>query len=542
MFNYLVVISILIFCFACQNENKIFQARAPKYNENFVQLKNNQFYLKNEVFYPLMINYVACIRKLNDKFVVSPIREYDDPTYFEGSDVDSVLHNLKGHLTLIKELGFNSIRLVFRTGLNRFIEKQSIDFYDNQNPQKIPLEGNEQILIDCAKQFLDIADSLGLKVMYLIEPPIDQAQIENFTKKLLSTFRERNVIYAYDFFNEPLYFDNENKPSDQKNRSKKDAYSIVSKWHEWVREYAPYHLFTIGFAEPIEVFEWDPSILPVDFIQIHSYHPLRYPNEIAWYCSYMNKPILIGETSLPADNDSITYEEQRQFMIDAFRYARDFGCIGFGWWQFQEVQWGNYEHDFTALINHKGTTQTKDGNFIIKGSLKPAAYEVKNLLSYKPSDKIKNNKWVNYYNMLGYQNIVLKGKIVEAGSNKPIEGAVIRGWTEWWDIAANTYTDSLGNFTLYSNKEFIHFQVSAPGKETLFFDYKTQYKPNVDNPIPWDKLPHQQLEYHKISYQPFLNKDTTGAIYKTFHFNPELFNKAQYQGQMNTLVLKKAEW
>ncbi len=538
MFNCIYTLFLIIFILSCNKNVKKIVIRGPIPNDYYVQIQNGQFVYKKDTFFPLMLNYVACIRKIHNEYVLSPAQEYDDPSLWEGNTPDSVYHVLKGHLTLIKELGFNSIRFVYRVGLNRFQENQQITCYDEQGKQEIPLQGNEHILLNCANEFINLADSLGLKVMFLLEPPIDNAELKKYTIQLLQYFKDQPAIFAFDFFNEPLYFDNENKPANQKNREKEDAYRIVAEWNEMVRTHAPYHLFTIGFAEPIEVFEWDPSILPVDFVQIHTYHPLRYPNEVSWYCDYISKPVMIGETSLPADNDSITYEEQRQFMVDAFQYARDKGCIGFGWWQFQEVKWGNYEHDYTALINHQGITKTQNGNFIIQGSLKPAALEVKNLLNYQPKPKTPE-KWVNYYNMLGYHNIVIKGRVLEAETQNPIEGAVIRGWTEWWDIAANTYTDSLGNFTLYSNKEFVHFQVSAPGKENLIFNFRGIYKPTVNNPIPWDKLPNQALEYHKISYHPFLSKDTTHARYKVFHFDPEKFNKAQYEATMKTIYLKK---
>jgi hypothetical protein len=48
---------------------------------------------------------------------------------------------------------------------------------------------------------------------------------------------------------------------------------------------------------------------------------------------------------------------------------------------------------------------------------------------------------------MGYNNFVIKGKIIDKKTKKPIEGAVIRGWTQWWNIAWNTYSDENGNFT-----------------------------------------------------------------------------------------------
>ena len=84
--------------------------------------------------------------------------------------------------------------------------------------------------------------------------------------------------------NEPLYLDSEPV------RKKKNALKIVKNWSNLMKRHAPYQLFTIGFAEPIEVFQWDPYLLPVDFVQFHTYHPLRVPNEIYWYSKYIGKP------------------------------------------------------------------------------------------------------------------------------------------------------------------------------------------------------------------------------------------------------------
>ena len=114
-------------------------------------------------------------------------------------------------------------------------------------------EDREKIL-DGVSDVLNIAESHGLKVMLLLKPPFEK-EIENFTIEMLKRFSDNPTIFAYDFMNEPLYFDIE------PNRTKTDAVKIVSKWKDMMKEYAPNHLLTIGFSEPIEVFEWDPSML-----------------------------------------------------------------------------------------------------------------------------------------------------------------------------------------------------------------------------------------------------------------------------------------
>jgi hypothetical protein len=78
---------------------------------------------------------------------------------------------------------------------------------------------------------------------------------------------------------------------------------------------------------------------------MHTYHPLRVPNEIYWYSKNVNKPWMIGETSLPADNDSISYSDQTQFLKEAYLRTKNCGGSGFGWWAFQDVtSWGTFEH------------------------------------------------------------------------------------------------------------------------------------------------------------------------------------------------------
>ena len=57
--------------------------------------------------------------------------------------------------------------------------------------------------------------------MLLIKPPIDNEALENFYGKNTERFQNNPTIFAYDFMNEPLYFDA--KPR----RAKTEAMKIV---------------------------------------------------------------------------------------------------------------------------------------------------------------------------------------------------------------------------------------------------------------------------------------------------------------------------
>ena len=512
----------------------------------FVYTSGKDFKIKDKRFFPLMLNYSVSIRNINGVYFPSGIKEYENPDVFEGNCKDSSLNVIKGHFKLIKELGFNTIRLI---GFDKMSRNKRGEYgfsvsMENSNDFLTIKDGASQI-IHTLNDVIDIAKELDLHLMILIKPPINNADIETFTQKILSAFKNEQTVFAFDFFNEPLYFDlNDNSKDTYIFREKKDAYNIVSNWKEMMMCYAPNQLFTIGFAEPIEVFEWDPTILPVDFVNMHTYHPLRVPNEIYWYSKHIEKPWMIGETSLPADNDSISYKDQKQFLNEAYLRSINCGGSGFGWWAFQDVtSWGTFEHNYTSLLNHDGVTYTSDGKHRILGSVKPAGLEVKNLSKLKPSYSCPC--WTNYYNMLGYENYVIEGKILKARSLKNVSGAVIRGWNEDWSVGANTFSDENGNFTLYSNTEFVHFEISAPGLNNVRMDLKTPYASVEKIATPISKLPNQKLEYQKISYNPFLMYPdfslAPDSLNRIFNFKPEKFNRFKYKKVMPDVLLEKVE-
>jgi hypothetical protein len=512
----------------------------------FIYTSGKDFKVKDKRFFPLMLNYSVSIRNINGVYFPSGIKEYENPDIFEGNCKDSSLNVLKGHFKLIKELGFNTIRLIGFDKVSRNEEGEFGFFVNTGNSSEfLSVKDGASEIIHALNDVIDIAKDLDLRLMILIKPPINNADIETFTQKILSAFQNEQTVFAYDFFNEPLYFDmNEDAKNGSLYRKKKDAFNIVSNWKEMMMCYAPNQLFTIGFAEPIEVFEWDPSILPVDFVNMHTYHPLRVPNEIYWYSKNIDKPWMIGETSLPADNDSIPYSDQVQFLKEAYLRTKNCGGSGFGWWAFQDVtNWGTFEHNYTSLLNHEGVTYTADGKHRILGSVKPAGLEIKNLSKLKPTYSCPC--WSNYYNMLGYENYVVKGRVLKTGVLKPVKGAVIRGWNDDWSIAANTFADKNGNFTLYSNTEFVHFNISAPGLSSVLIDLKTPYVSEEKIATPISNLPHQMLEYQTISYNSFLMYPDLSlapdSLNRIFNFNPDKFNRFKYKKVMPDVLLEKVD-
>jgi hypothetical protein len=145
---------------------------------------------------------------------------------------------------------------------------------------------------------------------------------------------------------------------------------------------------------------------------------------------------------------------------------------------------------------------------------------------------------MNYYNMLGYNNFVIRGKIVDKKTGKPIEGAVIRGYDKNWTNAWHTFTNEKGEFSLYSNSEYRMFSIAAAGYYSDFIRYNFKYNKIGNVKFDLNNLPDEDAEYHKISYQTRLNKNPKSP----FDFNPNNFNDAKFEGKMETIKLQKFEY
>jgi len=521
--NKFLLLIVLILLFSCQEKKtELTRPYRDLSNTDFIYLKDNYFHLRNEKFFPVMLNYIVSFRSLEGEFIFSPHIHYEEIDVFESHTKEAIHHQLSGHFQLIKEMGFNTIRLCFdrisKNDQGYYYYADENNYYINEDYEKI-LKGLETLV--------DIAQEQGLRIMLLVKPPWEDESLGNFTIRIFEKFKENPVIFAYDLMNEPLYF--------SKEKDKKKVYNMVSCWQKKVYKYALNQLFTIGFSEPIEVNVWDPELLPVDFVAFHTYHPLRAKSEIYWYSTYVGKPWMIGETALPADNDSISYSDQTSYLREVYQYVVDCGGAGFGWWDFQESPVGNFEAQFTGILNHNGITTTKDGKHTIIGTVKPAAVLLPELAQYQPREKLRP---INYFNMLGYNNLLLKGKVINKKTGKPIEGAVVRGWSEWWNVGVNTYTDENGEFTLYSNCEMVHFSISAPKMNHIRFNKYLKYKQIVEGEWDVNNLPSKYLEYQQMCYKPLL-RDSAVSV---FDFEPAKFNQAKFEGKMGKVYLSPVKY
>ncbi|MCR4829656.1 MAG: carboxypeptidase-like regulatory domain-containing protein [Bacteroidales bacterium] len=468
----------LVSCRDGAGNGRVYNDSLPPVAAGYVGLADDHFVLDGEEWFPRMLNYKAFIE--GDRVVPAP--------YYTGNDV-------REHFDTIAAWGFNAVRVCL----------------------DVMGEGDSTAMFSATRRMVQQADSAGLHVMLLIKTPFDPYW-QSYTKGLLRHLADMPALWAYDFMNEPLYFD------PVADRDKMDAVRLVEEWRHWVRIYAPHQLFTVATAEPIEVFEWDPSMLPVDFIEMHTYHPLRVLSEMWWYSHYCGKPWMVGETGLPADNDSVPYGWQLDFMAETYFAAVSLGAIGYGWWEFQDNPDGvNFEAQYTGLRDGRGCRKNREHLF-------------RYWMCLGPDENMPIP--MNYSNMLAYSNIMLTGEVVDKATGKPVEGAVVRGWNDDWSVGMNTYTDSNGRFTLYSNDYNVHFEVSAPGMSRQKFDRRTIH---YSNPMGVDakNLPDRQREYQQIDYRPYLRFADSADMLVFLDLDSSHFFRHSLEGDMGIIKLKR---
>jgi len=511
-------------------------------DKGFVYMNGKQFMVNDSVFFPVLMNYMLDFMEIDGEIIPVPNVQYDSLNIHVGTTKGEWVGQLENHFELLNKLGFNTIRLV---GYNSDKYNESgellINLYDRiGNYERVRFESHHDEFENAVNKAIELASKHHLKVMILLpnhrQNTIEETSRIDFIKNTYALFKENNTVFAYDLCNEPLYFDKADALAGvDQSRTKLSAYQLVTTWKKLFDSLVPYQLSTIGFGEPLEVFEWDASILPIDFVSFHTYNPLRVPNEIYWWSKYIDKPLIISETSLPSDNDSILYSSQSDFMEAAFKRAVDCGISGFGWWQFQDVYWGdNYEHNYTALLDHNGTTYLEDSSKVIYGGVKPAALKLNGLLDYKSTGIC--NCYNNYENIVGYKNYRVDGYIRDSITHEPIEGAIVRGYVENWSIASNTFTDKKGHFSLYSNDKMINLHITAPGYEMIYYYNDTEYeRVNFEEDIN-----DIHLEYQNVHYKKYLKNDSSNSN-GIFTFKSDDFGQYIYYGKLNVVKINKLD-
>lgn len=458
--TWLGVAMVLLFVLlACTTKTK----REHIGEKGFVYLEGKTFMIDSVPFFPLAINYKIDLIADSNRIGVAPYKGYYDDAKFPDQNIDSNRNRLEADIALIKKSGFNTIRLITlgQTEIdnNQFcIRMRAFNAYDSL--LLLNDDANLKKYFDCVQIVFDIIKKYEMKAILLAETKIGEPQGKVFLQKLFKNFKSEKTILAYDVYNEPLYFDSAK-------HTKEQAMQIAMQWQEMIDSCAPYHLSTIGLASSREVLNWDPNLMAVDFI---SFHPYEYEknqvlSEIYWYSKHVEKPWIVGETSLPADDDSIPYTAQSAFATKTYYQTCNCGGSGYSWWQYKDVRWNEFHASYMGILNRKDTTYSN--GISIPGTLKPVA----GIFASLPKGK-KNGACIkpdNYYAFSQHTEYKVTGTIYD-DRDKPIEGAVIIGWDHDWGKLLHTYSNADGRFELKTN-----FEVKATGISATKFSSIMSY-------------------------------------------------------------------
>ena len=431
-----------------------------------VTLKGKDFYVGNEKFYPMVMNFsVTGVVDNSGNYFMSADNGYGATNFYECSNMLNCGEQLLEHFNYLAGIGFNTLRIVgmapvyhSEIGFSfRFKPKDSpnANRYRPMNPSDT-LDPIMLTALSFYDKILELADAASLKVILLLKgdkTDFDDTEVEQrqifleATASYLKKSNYGNALLAYELINEPEYHINIY-------RTKQQACEIISTWYDAVKAIAPHTLVTIGNCGMDDIWSFDPSILKVDFNSLH-YYPfyrirpyenraaphiqqlvrMRTLNDLYWFNQASIVPWIVGETGFRASAFSSaemdgTLDDMGEFAIHSLNSTCNCGGSGYSWWQYQDLDWGVWGGAYSGLLEH--------------GYIPPAAEKqpaVNYFRSYTPqitgscpveySPTVDETKlYYNPYRHTAPNNLKITRHIVDQ-DGEPIKNAVVRVTTSF---------------------------------------------------------------------------------------------------------------
>lgn len=364
----------------------------------FYYMKEGKVYFQDEEIFLKTCNYKisVVVNSPTNELLVGPYTLYYNFTYANTqAELNKQLH---AHFKLIKDMGFNSIRIMNssiqpRHNSENILATKSWHMGSTTNPDPVPNKdtfGNQiftyenlndngmDYLITAMSTVLDIANVYGLKVIWvlgtesryydgeqkynsLLDYTNHPLQVE-YSQALMSIgheFRSHPALFAYELWHENESFNDSDMP-DGMHVNQVSLANSVNLINDVIHTTDPNHYTTVGMFSINQFFKL--GVKPfyyVDFFNMHLYEkdPYEFFNvlpegsalnrQIYYFNKTVDYPWMIGENGIETNIDyiygnlenefSVNETLQRETIKNWLNYSDICGAMGYAYWQFSNA-------------------------------------------------------------------------------------------------------------------------------------------------------------------------------------------------------------
>ena len=543
----------------------------------YVKLEGKQFKYSGSNFYPMVVNYGISICNMGAYYEISQLTSYGSDAGNNALSFSQGPARIHDDFKKIASMGFNAIRLIqslskpasgvgFTSDI--FVQTNSPnagDGYISSLNYSTPYISNfnlNNIFLPKIKELLDIAQSEGLKVIWLVgggyvgknySNASDYADLLNAIANY-PPIATHAALMAYDMYNEPHY------TTATANTNCCEFTQLKSEFCEWTKlwyqalKFDTNHLITIGATGIGDVMDTDPAMAKVDFISEHIYpFPESFENyndadalerikgQLYWINKNVPLPWIIGETgfvasdinTLPSPYNAApwvwgTEAQQSNYAQQVQQLALNYGCSGFSWWDFQNKHWFDtslgpikYNDNFFGLLNYgnppnPGTsdpypTKTTSPSLSIDKDVVEAGF-MSNIPTSTSGPASQSTYYYAPYEFgsisLGTYNFNVSednsvigtgGTVHDANTSLPIEDAVVFGWN-WLETQTSP--------TVYIHSPIYTFTKSDGSFKLIPYNFKI---PPVAHP---NRIVHLRISAVGTEVKEFASSPTDWADYQ----------------------------
>jgi len=192
---------------------------------------------------------------------------------------------------------------------------------------------------------VEIAGSTGVRLCLVLidfawlDDPLRRAALESpaFIDRVLDPFLDRygshDAIHSYDVINEPDW-----RPEWPIDSLRAFVGAVSNRIHQQSRA-----LVTLGGGRVRNAKQWDDPVYGLDFVQVHSYPDVRYPDRDEGLfgrtaASFgLTRPLLIGECPSDPRQHPDGHLSPAYTLADYLNLAREGGYLGAWPWSFKGV-------------------------------------------------------------------------------------------------------------------------------------------------------------------------------------------------------------